>query len=64
MKPTWGLRIPGYSSPSPAQARRFKQLYPEDVAWHEMEKANQEREREEEERRVLARYHNQHKEPT
>ena len=64
MKPTWGLHIPGYSSPSPAQKRLFKQRHPEVVAWHEMEKAQREREQEAEAQRVRSRYHNQLKEPS
>lgn len=43
-KPTWGLRIPGYSSPSVAQERAFAQMYPNEAAWHRMEVEQRERE--------------------
>lgn len=43
-KQTWGLRIPGYSYPSPAQEKLFKKMYPEQVAWHQIEMENRERE--------------------
>ena len=43
-KPTWGLYITGYSSPSPAQERAFARMYPSVVAWHQMEVEQRERE--------------------
>lgn len=54
--PTWGLHIPGYSSPSPAQERLFKQRYPNVVAWHHMDVERREREQHAEEQRVRAKY--------
>lgn len=53
-KPTWGLHIPGYSSPSVAQERAFARMYPNEVAWHRMEREEREREERERVKRVRA----------
>jgi hypothetical protein len=42
---TWGLEIPGYSSPSLAQKKLFAKWYPEKVAWHNMETERLEQEK-------------------
>lgn len=40
--PTWGLRIQGYSSPSAAQERAYKKLYPAEWAAHQDDLARRE----------------------
>lgn len=42
-KPTWGLHIPGYSSPSTAQKRAFAKMHPDVVAWHRIDMDQRER---------------------
>jgi hypothetical protein len=44
-KQTWGLQIPGYSSPSVAQQKRFAKMYPEELAWHQLDQELDERDR-------------------
>lgn len=56
-KPTWGLYVPGYSSPSPQQTRLFAKQYPDVVAWHSMEQEQREREIQAEEAAVRRRYY-------
>ena len=53
---TWGLHIPGYSSPSPAQERLFAKMYPNEVAWHRMEMEQREREERQRADEVRRRY--------
>jgi elongation factor P--beta-lysine ligase len=43
--PTWGLRIPGYSYPSPAQERAFKRMHPGVWADHVAQKHLEHQER-------------------
>lgn len=43
--PTYGLHIPGYSSPSPAQTKRFKRLYPDIYADYIEQKHKEHKER-------------------
>jgi hypothetical protein len=52
--PTYGLHIPGYSSPSPAQTARFKRLYPDVYADHIAEKHKEHSERCETQRKYEA----------
>lgn len=35
--PTWGIYIPGYSYPSPAQRKKFEHMYPGAAARHREE---------------------------
>ena len=44
-KPTYGLNIPGYSSPSLAQQARFKRLHPNEWADHIEQKHREHSER-------------------
>lgn len=55
-KPTWGLHIPGYSSPSAAQKRAFAKMYPDVVAWHRMDMEQREREERLQSEEVRRRY--------
>ena len=50
--PTWGIYIPGYSSPSDAQKRKFNRLYP-GVAERFQEDMERAQKRKEEERRQI-----------
>ena len=43
-KQTWGLTIPGYSTPSIAQSKLFAKRYPGELAMHKLDLYQQERE--------------------